>query len=404
MNIQQIKFKDIEQVPYLKVNKQFKQNFVGSSPAPFIGRYGYPHINIGFLSPQFVGEMTAYDSPRLWNQKNAAIGNIASMRYSLVNSRTKGNVTDARSQFGKCNNKILEICQEVGMAKKAVDLEVNLKKVPKLNLKSEKEIIPFGPASQLKKARITANTKVDQRVEKIVADTDLKSAPAVVNLYKKGFEENFLTKLISVGNLGLKKNRKLVPTRWSITAIDDTVGKQLIKEIKDYSVGNYHLYFAGGWGNYYLIFFLPEVWSFELFEMYLEYKRNPWSKQGNFYSTDYENYNGRKNYAQECAGGYYAARLSILEKLKALKRQGSCLVLRFISSEYNIPLGVWVCREAARKSLQERVLTFSSQELMFKYAQELIKRKFSFDLNLLLKESKLLKSNKEQQKLTCFFS
>ena len=138
--------------------------------------------------------------------------------------------------------------------------------------------------------------------------------------------------------------------------------------------------------------------------MYLEYKRNPWSKQGNFYSTDYENYNGRKNYAQECAGGYYAARLSILEKLKALKRQGSCLVLRFISSEYNIPLGVWVCREAARKSLQERVLTFSSQELMFKYAQELIKRKFSFDLNLLLKESKLLKSNKEQQKLTCFFS
>ena len=89
----------------------------------------------------------------------------------------------------------------------------------------------------------------------------------------------------------------------------------------------------------------------------------------------------------------------MLEKMKELKRQGSCLALRFITPEYNIPLGVWVCREAARKSLQEQPLTFSDQELMMKYAEELIKRKFGFDLAILLKESKLLKIKKEQKKL-----
>ncbi|MBU0457171.1 MAG: hypothetical protein ABH824_00720 [Nanoarchaeota archaeon] len=395
MNIQRIKFKDIEQIPYLKVKNEFKEDFLGSSPAPFIGRYGYPNINVGILSPQFLGDTLQYDSPRLWNKNKFNIGQIASMRYGMVNSRSQANIKDLHGKF-------LEIVQEVGMAKNSTELEINLKNKPQLQLRSEKEIIPFGPQAEIKKARITANTKVDSRVEKIVSDTDLKSSSAIINLYKKGFEESFLTKLISVGNTGLKNNRKLVPTRWSITAVDDTIGKQLIKEVKDFSVGEYSVYFGGDWGNYYLLLFFPEVWSFELFEMYLDHKINPWSRAGNFYSTDYESYEGRKTYAEECAGGYYACRLSILEKMKYLKRQGCCLALRFITSEYNLPLGVWICREAARKSLKEKAISFSGQELMLKYVKSLIKNKFGFDLEIILKESKLLNNKKVQKKLAEF--
>ena len=398
MNIKRIKFKDIEQIPYLKVNKNFKQDFFGNAPAPFIGRYGYPRVNIGLLSPQFLGEMQQYDSPRLWSQSNFKIGQIASLRYGLVNSRTKHSIKDILK-----GGKFLDIVKEVGMAKKAAEVEVGLKKQPKLQLKSEKEITPWGPASELRKARITSNTKVDQRVEKIVSDTDLKAAPGIIKLYKKGFEEQSLTKLISTANLGLKNNRKLVPTRWSITAVDDTVGKNLIKEIKQLPVGDYQLHFGGGWGNYYLIFYFPEVFSYELFETYLEKKVNPWSQKGYFYSTDYESYTGRKKYAEETAGGYYACRMSILEKMIKNKRQQSSLVLRFISNEYNVPLGVWVCREATRKSLNEKPLSFSTQELMFKYAETLIKNKFGFDINILLNKSKLLKEKQQQKRLNCYF-
>jgi len=397
MKIERVKYKDIEQIPNINVNKKFKQDFSGSSPAPFIGRYGYPNINVGFLSPQFSGDTSYYDSPQFWSKNKFPIGSIANLRYGLVNSRTEASIKDATKP-----GKFLDIIQEVGMARKAVELEVNLTKLPKLSLKPEKEVMPFGPASKLQKARVTANTKVDSRVERIVSDTDLKSAPGILSLYKKGFEENFLTKLISTGNTGLKKNRILVPTRWSITAIDDTIGKNLIKEVKDYSVGDYQIYFGGGWGNYYLIMFFPEVWSYELFETYLGHKVNAWSKEGNFYSTDYENYAGRKKYAEETAGGYYAARLPILEKMKENKRQQSALALRFITSEYNVPLGVWVCREATRISLAERVISFGSKELMFRYAKELLQRKFSFDIDLLLNESKLLKNLNMQKKISEF--
>jgi DNA repair protein NreA len=397
MQIQRVKYRDIEEIPKLQINKGFKKDFFGSSPAPFIGRHNYPNINIGFLSPQFSGDTSHYDSPQLWSKGNFKIGTIASMRYGLVNNREKSNI-----KLYQNNSKLLKIIQEVGMAKKGVELEVNLKDKPLLRMKPEREIMPFGPQGQVQKARITANTRVDTRVERIVSDTDLKAAPGLVSLYKKGFEESALNKILSVGNLGIKRNRILVPTRWSITAVDDTVGKQLIKDVKDLPTGEYQLYFGGGWGNYYLILFYPDVWSYELFETYLNKKINPWSQNGYAYSTDYENYQGRKNYAEECAGGYYASRLPILEKMKNQKRQQSALVLRFISQEYNVPLGVWVCREASRKSLNEKPLHFSSEELMMKYAKELIQRKFGFDLNLLLKESKLLKNKKEQKKLSEF--
>ncbi len=397
MKIQNVKYKDIEQIPKLKLRKNFKQKFQGSSPTPFIGRFGYPHVNIGFLSPQISGDTSSYDSPKLWKKSGYNIGQIASMRYDLVNSRTKWQVKSIHN-----GGKMLDIVQEVGMAKKPVELDVALSKPPALNYKSEAEVKPWGPAAGVLNARVTENVSTDTRVEKVVSDTDLKSSSALMYLHKKGFEEGALSKLISVGNLGVKKNRKLVPTRWSITAVDDTIGKNLLKQIKDLPQGEYAAYFGGGWGNYYLILFFPEVWSYELFETYLSLKVNPWSKEGYAYSTDYEPYGGRKSYAEETAGGYYACRLPILEKMQELKRQGSCLALRFITPEYNVPLGVWVCREAAKSSLNEKPLIFGSEELLLKYARLFIQKKFGFNLDLLLNKSKLLLEKKKQKKLTEF--
>lgn len=401
MRITRVRFKDIEQVPFLNVKQSFKQHFQGSAPAPFIGRFGYPHVNIGILSPQISGDTSLYDSPRLWSQRFLPIGTIASMRYGLVNSRMRWNVKELYPS-AKQPGKLLDITKEVGLAAKPVELEVSLNKAPALPLKTEREIIPFGPGAEVRQAQITENVKVDSRVERVASDTDLKATSALLNLSQKGFEENTLTKILSTGNLGLGKNRKLVPTRWSITAVDDTLGRKLITEVKQFPVGEYQAYFGGAWGNYYLILFFPEIWSYELFEMYLGYKINPWSKEENFYSTDYEGYEGRKEYAEETAGGYYAARLPILEKMKQLKRQQSCLTWRFITPEYNVPLGVFVCREAARKAVQEKPLNFASQELLLTYVGEFIERRFSFDLRLLLHHSKLLQNKRQQAKLTQF--
>lgn len=206
---------------------------------------------------------------------------------------------------------------------------------------------------------------------------------------------------MSVGTLGLKKDRKLVPTRWSITATDDIIGKNLISEIKDFNeISSYSAYFGSYLGNYYIILMFPEVWSYELFETYVPANWD-FNKQLR-YTTDYESYSGRKEYAFGTVGGYYTVRLAILEKLKEMKRQASVLALRFITDEYTMPLGVWVTRQAARKSVDGKPIEFSSKELMIEYARKLVKRKFNYNADFLLKDSVLLKNVREQSKLSMF--
>jgi len=185
-----------------------------------------------------------------------------------------------------------------------------------------------------------------------------------------------------------------VPTRWSITATDDALGKHLIDEVKKHNQMNYSAFFGSYLGNYYLILCFPEVWSYELFEMHV-------SNPANF-MTDYESYEGRKYYAEETAGGYYTVRLAILEKLNEMKKQGSVLALRFITGDYTLPLGVWVTRESARKAMDSRLIEFSSKELMLEYAKKLAKKKFNFELDGILSKSVLLRDMKQQSKLVRF--
>jgi len=94
-------------------------------------------------------------------------------------------------------------------------------------------------------------------------------------------------------------------------------------------------------------------------------------------------------------------RLGILEKLMEMKKQASVLALRFITDEYAMPLGVWVTREAARKTMQNSI-QFSSKELMLEYAKKLVRKKFNYNADFLLRESILLKSMKTQTKLNVF--
>jgi len=377
-------------------SKLDKEDFTGSSVSPFVGRFGYPYVNVGILAPPEVKEDAwLLDSPKHWSAENFQIDRIIDFRSSLINSRFTANV--------KQMDKMLEISQEVGLSSKPVDVEFNLEKKPVFRITADSFMAPTGPNAKLRKATVASNPKIDARVDRVYSDYDFKANEAVWSLYEKGFDENFLSKILSIGTIGVKKDRKLVPTRWSITATDDLIAKNLIKEVKDYSVGNYTAYFGSYLGNYYLVLMFPEVWSYELFEMYSP--KASWNVSDSFqFTTDYEDYYGRKNYASNCAGGYYSVRLAVLEKLREMRRQGAVLVLRFITGEYYAPLGVFVTREAARKSLSSKPIEFSSKELMLEYCRKLVRKKFGYNVDSVLGSSLLLKNMKEQRKLSGFIS
>ncbi|MBI3034723.1 hypothetical protein HYY71_00225 [Candidatus Woesearchaeota archaeon] len=371
-----------------------KEEFTSDGVAPFVGRYGYPYVNVGILAPpEQKDDAWLYDAPKYWSAENFEIPKIVDFRSSLLNSRYNLNI--------KKRVKLLELSQDIAMSSKPVDVDIQLQEKPKFRLNLDSHMAPTGPNARLKKAKITENPKIHTKVYKVFEDTDLKAGNAINYLYENRFDENFLSRLLSVGTLGLKKDRKLVPTRWSITGTDDIIGKNLINQIKDCSeINSYYSFFGNYLGNYYLILMFPEIWSYELFETYVSSSWN-FSKPLR-YTTDYEAYSGRKEYAFGTVGGYYTVRLAILEKLKEMKRQASVLALRFITDEYSMPLGVWVTRQAARKAFEKNPIEFSSKELMFEYARKMAKRKFNCNADYLLNSSRLLKNIKHQTKLEKF--
>ena len=202
-----------------------------SPPSVFIGsKLRYPLVNVGILSPLEKDENAwVYDDEKYWADKNFEITDVLKLRNSLLNSRFQSKVQDART-----NKKFVEIAKEIAIASKPVDIEIELKTRMRFGREKEKIYTPHGMRAPLKKAKITSNVKVDRKLDKIMND-EVKASEGIKYLYKNKFSEYVLNKILSVGVLGLKKNKRLVPTRWSITATDDTIGKSLLENVRGYS-------------------------------------------------------------------------------------------------------------------------------------------------------------------------
>lgn len=308
-----------------------------SPPEVFVGRHGYPIVRAGPMIP--AGEPgQEHSSPSL----NMDIGEIIAHRASLVRSESRFGVRDAREP-----GRLLETAQQIAMSSAPVGTEVVFLKPPRGSIRFDGVLSPTGPAGTLKEMEITTNPVIPRRVDRIVEDPATGAATAATELYSSGINVDHISRLLSLGLLG--RERKLVPTRWSITASDDMIGKSLKESVLDKPlIGGYQLYSGEDLGNHFEILLQPGICGFELVEIWMP--RSVWSPDG-FIGSDSEGSRDKKGYSP-LAGGYYAARLAVLERLAAMGRQASVLAVREISEDYWAPLGVWVVREVARKAMR----------------------------------------------------
>lgn len=328
--------------------------FGASPPALFVGSYGYPRVSAGPLIPPLATENEAsfLEEPSAW--ANMQIEDIISMRSRMVRANTNLHIKDARSK----ENPLLAKAQELALSRKPVDTEAWFFKAPKHELKFDALLMPMGPSGLVKNFELTENPNVPRKVDYLVYDTDALAKDAVIELYKGKISAEHITRLFSIGLLG--KERKIVPTRWSITAVDDMAGKELTDRIKDFPLVSDILLFSGThFGNRFEILILPRAYSFELIEIWLP--KAIWSGESSWIGEDSEGLYGKKGYSP-LAGGYYASRLAVLEYLTEIRRQASVFVLREITPDYWAPLGVWVVREGTRSALRNPPKQFDSLE------------------------------------------
>ena len=305
-----------------------------SPPSVFVGSYNYPKVFVGPMVPPIHGDTSLLDSPEKWTGKS--LEDIVNFRLNLVRGIQKISIDQTDGRY-------IENLQEVAMSSKPLDSDLIFKKSLSSNISIDGESAPFGPIGEIKSAKFSGTTSV-KSIEKMYYDKDLKAQDAVLNLYHSGIEISKIQKCFSIGMLGQK--RKLVPTKWSITATDDIICKSLTDGILDNSlIDSCRVFSYAHLGNVFSIVLFPHRWVYEMIEA--------WFSNGVLgFGSDYEDARGI-DHSPAIAGAYFAAKLGVLEYLVEKKIQAGVVILREIQPEYAVPVGVWQIREGIREAMKQ---------------------------------------------------
>ena len=310
-------------------------------PEVFVGRYGYPNVGVGPLLPlEERGDAAFLGRPDLW--RDLSVDDVVLIRAGMMRSRAPVHVR-------RPTPRSVEASQMAAMASRPVDAEVDVRKVH-YGRRIDPFYAPMGPTADVDRSEVVGNPYVPRRVDAAVSDTDAKASTAILEMSVSGIDVYHSTRLLSVGLLGRGHRRRLVPTRWAITATDDIVGKALIDGIRSNPSIDEVRYHVGRFlGNTFHIIMFPGEWHFENLECWL--RGALWGGDAGVI-RDHEDNRGRTDYAANITGAYYAARLAVLEHLEKVRRRAGVLVYREISNEYWAPLGVWVIREGTRMAME----------------------------------------------------
>ena len=327
--------------------------YMGASPSVFVGSYGYPRVVGG---PLMINDS---DNPLDWVRQGFSIDDIVSVRSRTIRG---GSDLDVKiPNIGKV--------QEIALSARPLDVEVAFEKPVSFDINFDGTVTPVGMSGAMKKLDVIDNASVSRIVDRCTSDTDLKATEAARIMFENGTDVYKITNLLTAGLLGVK--RRVVPTRWAITATDDMISTSIKREvIKMPALPEYQVFSGTLYGNTICFILIPSNdWRFEMLERWQ--KHSLWSEDEETIVIDGERGLSKPKYSP-IAGAYYSARLAVLEYLKSIGRCARVLCIRDISGEYWAPLGTWVIREAAHASLSspadrvgtlQEALTSASQKL-----------------------------------------
>ncbi len=344
-----------------------------SPPSIFVGSYSYPSVFVGPMVPPVHGDTELLDSPEQWSGKS--LEEIVNFRLNLVRGIQKVSVDQTEGRY-------IENLQELAMSTKPADSDLEFHNSTSSNISLDGESAPFGPVGKIKSAKFS-NSSAEKSIEKIFYDKDLKAQDAVLTLYNSGIQISKIQKCFSIGMLG--KDRKLVPTKWSITATDDIISKSLTKQILDYSlIDSCRVFSFEHLGNLFSIILFPHRWIYEMIEA--------WYSNGILgFGSDFEDARGI-DHPPAIAGAYFAAKLAVAEYLAKNKIQSGVLILREIRPEYAIPIGVWQIREGVRSAMSQKYLIADN----FENGLDIATKKMSISKNEWLSQGNIIKLLKQK--------
>ena len=359
--------------------QKISEHIFGPSQEVFVGSYGYPYVSFGPLA-------TVEGRP-------VSVKNLYGKPYNeVIEARS---VMVRGKKFATETKRMKRDMQEVALSTQPTDVEMKFTRKPTMAVQFSSLVQPMGPSAPLFSFRQAENPKIPKKVDSVM-DENLLAAEAVSELTHHGFDNYYVTNIFSTGALGKQENRKIVPTRWSITALDDIIGKQRMERIRNFGkqISDYLVFEHRDYDNHYSILMMPGNWEFENFESWSPKSVWAMGSKTTVTTEEYEPFHGRTKYADKQVGGYYSSRFSISEYLDKVRRQARAVVFREIGGGYMVPLGVFQVREGVKAALEKPPKIFSTLSEAFTHLSE----RLDVPLGRYLKMSRILR----QSRLTGF--
>ena len=342
-----------------------------SPPSIFIGSYNYPDVFAGPIIAPVHGDTRIMDSPESWIPSGISQEDIIRYRLSLVRGKAMIGVGDLQNRF-------VDKLQEIALADASVESDVTFETPPR-GMTFFEEASPHGPSAAMECFDIEEG-RWDGNLEKVYHDTDLSASAAVVRLHNLGLPFSSIQKTFSAGAMGLGRRRRLVPTRWSITACDTTIGDHLLSRVKRNSVIDcYRVHEFDSLNNHYAVLLMPTPWQYEWIEAFIHVL----GREVMVFS-DHEGFRKKQEYSS-VGGCFYSCRMAVLDALARQDRQAGAIILREAREGY-VPLGVFNVRENVRHAMEAPPLEFSDMGGALEY----LRQGFSLPLARFYNESTLI--------------
>jgi len=357
-----------------------------SPPSVFIGSWNYPDVYAGPMIAPLHGDTAIMDAPESWISGHKTQEEIIGYRLKLVRGKHRIHSMDLDNLF-------IEKLQEISLSDISVESEVSFKNAP-TGMSFSEEHTPFGPSAEIQRFEIES-PRWNRNLEKVFYDTDLKSADAVIDLHKIGVPFSSIQKALSVGTIGRKRGRHLIPTRWSITACDTMIGDSLLKHVKKCPViDTWRVHQYSSLNNNYAVILMPTGWQYEWSEAFLKVLGNE-----ELVFSDYEG-NRKKTEYSPLGGCYYSCKMAVLEALAQEQKQAGAIILREALRGY-VPMGVFNVRENVRSAMRQPAQEFEDIQVALAHISE----KFSLPLKRFIEEGNLLRNIlRERQCTLCDFT
>jgi DNA repair protein NreA len=341
-------------------------------PSVFIGSWNYPKVYAGPMISPIHGDTMVMDTPEAWIPGKKTQEEILGFRMNLVRGKRPVHVEDMGSGYiGKL--------QEIALSSGSVESEASFRESPR-GFSISDEHTPYGPSGSIERFDL-GTMKMERNLERVFYDSDLTASEAVISLHGGNIPFSAIQKAFSCGTMGIGKRRRLVPTRWSITACDSTIGDHLLKGVKRSPViETCRVHESSTLNNRYAVLLLPTGWQYEWMEAFLQVMG---SEEVIF--SDHETGAGKTGYSS-VGGCYYSCKMAVLEALAREGKQAGAIIFREAYKGY-VPMGVFNVRENVRNAMWNQPLEFEDMKAALAH----ISHRMRLPLRQFVEESTILR-------------